>query len=156
MSDGVESEELPLQNWPGLANNPKVPSVISYSGSNESESQWGYEISKNALTLVWTKLELDDCERPEELGLILTALRGMENLDFEHIREQKGLPSYPAREPEQVIADYLSEVRKYVMAHLPGDISRTYFDTVSTDLVVTVPSVSDAVAPIAGFSLISA
>lgn len=153
--DREETEELWLENWPKQTD-PKVPSEISYSGANNSERQWGYDIGKNALTLIWTKLELDEGERSEELQLILNALKGMRNLDFREIRNQNGLPSYPAREPEDVIADYLSEVRKYAMINPPGKINRTFLNMVPIDLVVTVPSVSDAVYPIAGFSLISA
>jgi hypothetical protein len=141
--------------WPKVTD-PKVPSEISYSGAKNFERQWGYDISENALTLIWTKLELDEGERSEELQLILNALKGMGNLDFEEIRNQNGLPSYPAREPEDVIADYLSEVCKFVMTNPPGVIDRTFLDTVPIDLIVTVPSVSDAVYPIAGFPLISA
>jgi hypothetical protein len=93
---------------------------------------------------VWTKLELDQQERPDELQLILDALNGMKNLDFEEIKKRNGLPSYPGKDPVDMVAEYLSEVRKYVMKHPPGDINETFLSTVPIDLVVTVPAVSEA------------
>ena len=144
MNAGKEDiTEFISTNWP-KGNSDKVPSEISYSPADNRESQWGYDMSSGALKLVWTKLELDQQERPDELRMILKALRGMKNLDKRYIEESNGLPSYPSKDSVDIVAEYLSKVREYVIDHPPAKFKEAYSAYVSTlpiDLVVTVPAV---------------
>jgi len=69
-----------------MANHERVPSVISYSPpSHAQEQQWGADLSPNAVAMVHTKLALDIGDTSEELDLILDALDGMKNLQFQNV-----------------------------------------------------------------------
>jgi hypothetical protein len=92
--------------------------------------------------MVWTKLELAQQRRPEELRMILDALNGMENLDFDTIRRSGGLPEYPAKDPVDIVADYLTFVREHLMENLVQDYGPHYISTVPVDIVFAVPAVS--------------
>src|SRR4051794_30902429 len=74
-------------NVAGMTNLHKVPSVISYSPSSpKHELQWGASLSPEATTMINTKLELDLLDnKSEELELIIQALDGMDNLNFEKV-----------------------------------------------------------------------
>ncbi|KAF2192229.1 hypothetical protein K469DRAFT_620267 [Zopfia rhizophila CBS 207.26] len=139
--------------WPPRVTSEKVPSEISYSPAPGRERQWGYDISqpadmdRGALKLRWTKLELDQQGRTEELRMILDALNGMKNLSLTEIERSHGIPDYPAMSPVDIVADYLSKVREYLLETLPRDhgVAREYLDTIDIDLVITVPAIwSDA------------
>jgi hypothetical protein len=142
--DGREDVvEFICSDWPKGGGAEKVPSEISYSTSHGGERQWGFDIAPGSVKLVWTKLELDQQERPDELALILKALDRMQNLDLMEIPEVDGLPSYPAKDPVDIVAEYLTQVREYVRDNPPSEFHPTYLSTMSIDLVVTVPAVSD-------------
>jgi hypothetical protein len=136
-------EEFLYSEWPKGHGVKKVPSEISYSVTRGGESQWGFDIAPGSLKFVWTKLELDQQERPEELVLILKALDGMKNLDPEKIREADRFPSYPAKDPVDIVAEYLTKAREYVRDHPPNRLHPTYLSMTPIDLVVTVPAVSN-------------
>ena len=87
--------------------------------------------------MVWTKLELDQQGRKEELQWILDGLIGMRSLDFSN-----GLPSYPAKEPVDIVADFLRKVRETVLGFLARPATRATFDRADIDLVVTEPAVT--------------
>jgi hypothetical protein len=129
-----------LTNWPRTANE-KVPSEISYSSTSERNYQWGFDIGNDSHKMIWTKMELDQQGRKLELQLILDALIGMRNLDLDDIRREHGLPSYPAKEPVDIVADYLSKVREIVLGELVHIFTRAGLSEMVTDLVVTVPAV---------------
>jgi hypothetical protein len=133
--------EIVISNWPKKIED-KVPSEISYSPAPGGERQWGYDFGSRARKLVWTKLELGQQRRPEELQMILDALNGMENLNFDTIRRSGGLPAYPAKDPVDIVADYLTYVREHLMENLVQDYSAHYISTVPVDIVFTVPAVS--------------
>jgi hypothetical protein len=133
--------EIVISNWPKTVAE-KVPSEISYSPAPGGERQWGYEFGPLACKLVWTKLELAQQRRPEELRMILDALNGMENLDFDTIRRSGGLPEYPAKDPVDIVADYLTYVREHLMENLVQDYGPHYISTVPVDIVFAVPAVS--------------
>jgi hypothetical protein len=58
-----------------MGNMMKVPSVISYSlKTDKNERQWGSDLSRNAIAMVHTKLQLDVDHTSSELDLILQAL----------------------------------------------------------------------------------
>jgi hypothetical protein len=144
MMGGTESlEEFIFSEWPGGGNDRKVPSEISYSVASPGESQWGYDIAPGSLKFVWTKLELDQQERLDELDLILKALEGMKYMDPNHVQEAHRFPSHPARDSVDIVADYLTRVREYVRDHLPSNFHQAFFDVTPVDLVITVPAVSD-------------
>ena len=138
-------EEFICSAWPGR-NEQKVRSEISYSAAPSGEyHQWGFDIAPGSLKLVWTKLELDQQERPDELELILKAIDRMGNLDPDRIPEADGFSSYAAKDPVDIVAEYLTQVREYVRDHPPVDFHPSFLSTVPIDLVVTVPAVSDAI-----------
>jgi hypothetical protein len=139
-------DEYICLGWP-RNNEEKVPSEISYSAAPGGEHQWGFDVAPESLKLVWTKLELDQQERHDELELILKAIDGMGNLDPERIPEADGFPSYAAKGPVDIVAEYLTQVREYVRDHPPLDFPPSYLSTVPIDLVIAVPVVSDAIHP---------
>jgi hypothetical protein len=127
-------------DWPTNAAS-KVPSEISYSQTSEHAYQWGFDISDDSHKMVWTKLELNQQERKQELQWILDGLIGMRNLDLDGIRGQNGLPSYPAREPVDIVADFLGKVREHFIEGFVRKFSRALFSEMVIDLVVTEPAV---------------
>lgn len=136
--DGIDD----VKSWEG-GGEVKVPSQIAYAAGREYSTQWGYDISPGTLRLLWTKLELLTQNRGEELDHILRALEGMKNLNFEHIEKSRGLPEYPAKEPVEIITDYLSLVREHVIERdLIPTLGRELFERTPVDLVVTCPTVS--------------
>ena len=140
-TQGEETQEPTLiMDWPGT-NNEKVPSEISYSDSDGTSVQWGASFSPNSLKLIWTKLELEPQTRLEELDLILAALHGTNNLDFRTIQQSRGLPSYPAKDPEEIVADYLTRIREKLRRRLVEDFSQEILNTITIDLVMSVPVV---------------
>ena len=89
-------EEFICSAWPGR-NEQKVRSEISYSAAPSGEfHQWGFDIAPGSLKLVWTKLELDQQERPDELELILKALDRMEERAAS-VGAEFSLSSWPER-----------------------------------------------------------
>jgi hypothetical protein len=127
-----------------MLNEPKVPSVISYSPpSQKREQQWGKSLSPNAVTMVHTKLELDVDEVRDELELILAALDGTKNLSFSPLRdcENGGRPAYTHYSAEKIITDYLKHVFKYLDGIIDS-FSPEVRAIIPTDIVITVPTVS--------------
>jgi hypothetical protein len=129
-----------IRAWPGKVNE-KVPSEISYSLTTERNYQWGFDIGEGSHKMIWTKMELDQQGRKQELQWILDGLIGMRNLDLDRIRRENGLPSYPAKEPVDIVADYLSKVREKVIVELEGLFNRAVLAEMVIDLVVTLPAV---------------
>lgn len=129
-----------VKNWgTKMSEMYKVPSVISYStASRAQEQQWGASLSPDAIAMINTKLELDlQDNKSEELDLILQALEGMDDLNFEHVKMSKGYPSYTWKGPEDIVADYLEKVFQCVPAAL--NLPTEYLDRIPVDIVVTVP-----------------
>src|SRR2546423_9397809 len=76
-------DNIPIvQTWPGnhgvTGSKEKVPSEISYSA--DGTVLWGFSIPPQAQRQVWTKLELDEQKRGEELKMLLELLNGIEHL----------------------------------------------------------------------------
>jgi hypothetical protein len=126
-----------------MSSQPKVPSVYSYSQcTSAQEQQWGASLSPNAIAMINTKLELDVQEsKSAELGLILQALDGMNDLRFEHIRLIRGYPEYTWKRAEDIIADYLTKVCEYVLQAVAGFGPDIEAQKMPVDLVITVPVV---------------
>ncbi len=62
-----------------MGNYVKVPSVKSYSAEeNELEcEQWGSDLSRNAIAMTHTKLQLDVNNTSKELETVVQELEGM-------------------------------------------------------------------------------
>ena len=139
----VDVDQIRLVDvWPPRKTSAKVPSEISYSSAPGRERQWGSDISQEAVKMVWTKMELDQQERSEELRMILDALNGMNNLDLKAIERSRGIPDYPAMDPVDIVADYLSKVRAHLVQTLEATYGKEYLTIIPIDLVITVPAVS--------------
>jgi hypothetical protein len=140
---GLPLDEItPVTDWgPQMGNHDKIPSVYSYSTPSENlEQQWGLSLSNGAVSMVNTKLELDVNDVRTELDIILQTLNGMQNLNFEYIKEARGFPAYPWQTPRQIVTDYLTEV----FANLLKAVSRftkEFRAQTPVDIVVTVPVV---------------
>jgi hypothetical protein len=125
-----------------MGNSDKIPSVISYSPPTKAkELQWGSSLSPDALAMINTKLELDSSERSEELDLLLQALDGMKNLNFEYIKASRGLPEYTFKSPEDIVADYLCKVFDHFYKETLKPLSEEYLNRINVDIVITVPVV---------------
>ena len=131
-----------LRDWPGRRGEQKVPSEISYSISQESKEQWGFDIASSSRIMSWTKLEFGEQDRPDELRLIAKALEGMRNVNLEQLHAtQDTVPSYPTGDAVDIAADYLRKVRETAQAELRRNIGPHLFSTIPVDLVLTVPAV---------------
>lgn len=129
-------------NWGSrMTNEPKIPSVISYSDPNNGERQFGADLSASAITMINTKLELDAQDtKVEELDLIIHMLDGMKCLNFEHIKASKGMPEYTWKTPENIIQDYIA--RAFDPFWEATDYMAEIRTTAPVDIVVTFPVVS--------------
>lgn len=126
-----------------MNNEPKVPSVKSYSRPKNGEKQWGKDLSEKAVTMILTKLELDvQDNKTDELELILMALEGMKNLKFSHVKQARGDPEYTTKSPEQVATDYLTEIYKVLHKELQRRYGPDIVARLPVDIVITVPVVS--------------
>jgi hypothetical protein len=128
-----------------MRNDPKIPSVISYSTSDEEYQQWGGSLSPDAVAMMHTKLELDLHDTPGELALTLQALDGMYNLQFQYVRASRGLPEYTWKAPEDIVEDYLAKVFDCLLERLQ-DYSEELRARISVDIVITVPAVCHHIA----------
>lgn len=133
-----------IKDWaPSMGNLDKVPSVISYSDSSDAqEEQWGSSLSPDAVAMVHTKLQLEVHKTSEELDLILQALDGMSDLNFQRISSMGGLPSYTWKGPEQIVEDYFSKVFDAFLEAINGTgLTKDVRALILTDIVVTIPAV---------------
>ncbi len=119
----------------------KIPSVISYSlKSQNREQQWGTDLSPQAIAMVHTKLQLDVDDTAAELNLILQALDGMHNLNFQYIKESGGAPKYTRKGPEQIVEDYLTKVFNYLLQAVES-FTEELRSSIPVDIVATIPAV---------------
>lgn len=142
-ADHVGAKIIDVTSW-SRGGRPKVPSVISYSPAEGGQAQWGYETS--GTEMVWTKLQLEEQGRLDELELVLKALDGMANLDLTQIVGSRGLPAYPSKEPVEIVTDYLTLFREhFVETDLRGvnsAIGAPLLRRTPIDIVLTCPIVS--------------
>lgn len=141
-----------LMDWPKTTAE-KIPSEVSYQ--NDGTVSWGYDISPTARKLVWTKLELDEQRPSEELRMILEVLSGMGNLDLARLRGNGGLPSYPGKDPVDIVADFLGKVREHTLIELARRYRPELLKTLPIDLVITVPAVWSDIAKDRTFRAVS-
>jgi hypothetical protein len=126
-----------------MSGDEKIPSVISYSPASEMrERQWGSSLSSNAVAIVDTKLELELQDSSGELDLILKALDGMHNLQFQYIRGYRGFPPYPCKRPERIVGDFLAKVFDSFLEEMTKlGFTSELRDRLPVDIVVTSPAV---------------
>lgn len=131
-----------------MTNHDKIPSVISYSPATPDKDgkipqQWGTSLSPEAVTMVNTKLELDNQDsKLDELDLIIQVLDGMKNLSFDHVIASKGYPEYTWKVPQDIVSDYLGKVFHY----LQKEVADFMEAQIPVDLVLTVPVVCVIIA----------
>jgi hypothetical protein len=123
-----------------MTNEPKIPSVISYSpNTSAGEQQWGLSLSPDAVTMMNTKLELDvQDDKLDELELIIQLLEGTCNLDFSHVKKSRGYPEYTWKEPEEIVTDYLTNIFKYLDRAIEY-IGPQLRQSMAIDIVITTP-----------------
>ena len=117
----------------------KIPSVISYTPSDGTAQQWAFDMSIDAVTMIRTKLELDVHEKVlDELQLLVEALDGMQNLDFDHVKRNIN-PGYTPKEPEEIVTDYLTKLFEFI--DQDTDFIGSLKAFIPVDIVITTPVV---------------
>jgi molecular chaperone DnaK (HSP70) len=89
------------------------------------------------------KLKLDErLKRSKQMTMLLKFLAGLESLSIDDLdsEDEEEPPEYPGKSPVEVVADYLSEVRKHAWSKLEVKYG-TLFKTLTKELVITVPAV---------------
>ena len=99
--------------------------------------------------MIHTKLALDIGDTSEELDLILDALDGTKNLQFQNVITAGSWPSYPVKSPEQIVKDYLRKGFNSVLGALklpPASFPEELIAQLPVDIVVTIPAVCHCIA----------
>jgi hypothetical protein len=91
--------------------------------------------------MIWTKLQLDEQDRLADLKGILESLEEIESLDQEGMRNAWGNPTTYAKEPVEIVGDYLSEVRQVAVREIKRALGHSLVPRLVTDIVITVPAV---------------
>jgi hypothetical protein len=136
-----------FQGWP-QANADKVPSMISFSDSNGSYSQYGYEIAPKSMTLQWNKLELKDPEdRGAELRMLEKALHDLALLEdlrnpamSDEDRDNIVVPGHVGKTPEDVVTEYMKRLASRFQREVDANEGRAVLDNNIVDVVVTHPA----------------
>jgi hypothetical protein len=124
-----------------MGNHMKIPSVISYSlRSQANEQQWGTDLSPQAIAMVHTKLQIDVDKTSAELDLILQALDGMHDLNFQYIIDA-GAEKYTRKGPEEIVSNYMMKMFDYLLKAV-APFTEALRKTIPVDIVATVPAVS--------------
>ncbi|KAG4436977.1 hypothetical protein IFR05_007547 [Cadophora sp. M221] len=132
-----------VRGWPGISaihDDNKAPSQISYEIGVNNERQWGFDICPDTARLGLTKLQLEDQDKVDELKKILAAVKALETLDISTIEYHNGLAVMYSKDPEAIVADYLTKIRGHLMGYLKRQYDPTYLALTPIDLVVTVPA----------------
>ncbi|KAF2867014.1 Hsp70 family protein [Massariosphaeria phaeospora] len=123
----------------------KVPSEIAYLPNGDIK--WGSLIAPHVWRYQWTKLELDPRRTgfgDGEVGEDGDAVGD----DDDGTEMQQGIalvPTGSARQPVDIIADYLKQVKAHLLKALDAQYGKELWRTLPITLVVTVPAVwSDA------------
>jgi hypothetical protein len=126
-----------ITDWPGRYRNStdeKVPSEVAYF---DQKFEWGNRIENHRKREAWTKLLLDESQRDRQLRLIQELLDG----DADPIQNDT---SQLAKEPVEIITDFLSGVRVHLQSVLEGRYGKM-LKLLQQEVVITVPAVwSDA------------
>jgi molecular chaperone DnaK (HSP70) len=138
-----------ITSWPGMSHtsNEKVPSRICY-GPN-GQIIWGNMIkpTEKGEVQALMKLRLDDrFKKSRQLQLLIAFLTsGIDGINLDDLEAGDGgddeSPGGSSKDPVDVAADYLTEVRKWVWTELEKQHGEGLFSTLTKELVVTVPAV---------------
>jgi hypothetical protein len=125
---------------PKQTNQPKVPSVISFSPPSElGEGQWGFNLSPNSVSIAHTKLALDVQHVGDELDWTIQGLDGMKNLRTQDVIAMGSRPEFTYMAADQIVQFYLEKVFEHVLENHPR--IKTLLDEFLVDIVITVPTV---------------
>ncbi len=130
-----------ITDWPGTSRNAteeKVPSEVAYSGQ---KFEWGNTIRHHDKREAWTKLLLDETYSKDQLRLIQKLVHGDEDLteDLADSAHDANPTYQPAKEPVDIVADFLSGVRN----HLQNVLEARYgilIKGLRREVVITVPA----------------
>ncbi|KAH7396595.1 hypothetical protein DE146DRAFT_763611 [Phaeosphaeria sp. MPI-PUGE-AT-0046c] len=126
-----------IHDWPSkhtkIGTKEKVPSEVAYL--NEGIC-WGSNIPSHQPREIWTKLELDN-QRGGEAAKI--------------VAELSTSPSVPRKEPVEIVADFLGQVKSHLIKNLDNKFGPDLWRSLSIILVVTVPARLQAIDK-AGFN----
>lgn len=131
----------------GQGNTEKVPTRISYGVPPKIDIQWGNLIKPTTKAYVHAlmKLKLDErLKQSKQLKVLLAFLTSnFDGLDLDDLDsgDEDGPPAYPGKDPVDLVADYLTEVRKHVWQELATQYGESMFESLRKELVVTVPAV---------------
>jgi hypothetical protein len=125
-----------------MDNSDKVPSVKSYSAKSKDgrEANWGSDLAPGAVAMKHMKLRLDAQSVSEEIDFLLQILDGTRNLEFDNIKNARGMPDYTDKAPEDVVTDYLTNVFQHLLETVDG-FTRQARESIPTDIVITIPVV---------------
>ncbi|KAK4197073.1 putative heat shock protein family 70 protein [Triangularia verruculosa] len=129
--------------WPPKEEQEKVPSQLSYSVTPKGCEQYGYDIDDNSLVLKKTKIQLEAMgTRIDELRTLSELLKELRDLDLsqEEVIEN-GIPEHLAKEPEEIVKDYLDQIAEKTEKVINSDVGRHVLSNVPIDLVVTHPAI---------------
>ncbi|KAK0665366.1 putative heat shock protein family 70 protein [Cercophora samala] len=129
--------------WPPKEEQEKVPSQLSYSVTPKGCEQYGYDIDDNSLVLKKTKIQLEAMgTRLDELRTLSELLKELRDLDLsEEEVIENGIPEHLAKEPEEIVKDYLDEIAQKTEKVINSDVGRHVLSNVAIDLVVTHPAI---------------
>lgn len=127
----------------------KVPSRIAYGQPPTAAISWGYQIKPTTTAKVHAlmKLKLDTkLKRSKQLKLLLALLtQSVEGLNLDESDGEEdpedAPPEYPGKSAVDIVADYLAEVRKHIWKGIADQYGQALFNSISKELVVTVPAV---------------
>ncbi|KAK3315478.1 hypothetical protein B0H66DRAFT_577277 [Apodospora peruviana] len=139
--DSLADDIRVLQAWP-THESQKVPSEISYSPSPKGCRQWGYDIDDNSRVLKWTKLELEETrDRSAELRTLAETLYGLRLMDLSETEIIKNnIPRHLAKEPEDIVKDYLDFVSEQTLDEIVNNVGRHVPENIPIDMIVTHPA----------------
>lgn len=109
----------------------KVPTEISYTSAGEIH-KWGFEIKPSVARLKWFKLLLDPTKYASNSSSTIARTKAL-------------IPR--SKRPVNVVADYLSCLRKHTLKTLERSYSKAFVDVTPIDYCLTVPAVIDSPAP---------
>ncbi|KAK4447403.1 hypothetical protein QBC34DRAFT_467550 [Podospora aff. communis PSN243] len=122
LADGSHTTHKLFEDWPGLSSR-KVPSAVSYTGSSDGQQQWGHDIQTGSEVLRWTKLELRQGTRVDELKKLRATV----------------VPAHLCMDAEDIITDYLKKVTRRWFEHMSAHNAST-LRNVPLDVVITNPA----------------
>ncbi|KAF1845397.1 actin-like ATPase domain-containing protein [Cucurbitaria berberidis CBS 394.84] len=116
-----------IHDWPSkhtkIGTKEKVPSEVTYQ---KEGLLWGSLIPSNIPRHMWTKLQLDARQKGAVAKII---------------REVSTSPQSAQKQPVEIIADFLGQVKAHLIKNLDQKYGKTLWRTLPLTLVVTVPAV---------------